>query len=59
MPANVKRWRDRQMAFSLRAAGILEAGGRFRRVNGHLCLAKLRAELERVTADDVGTAPCT
>jgi len=34
-------------------AGMIEARGQFRRVNGHLHLAKLVAELERVTARTV------
>jgi transposase-like protein len=43
---NVKRWRDGQMALRWCAAGMLEAGHQFRRVNGHLHLPKLRAALE-------------
>ncbi len=50
---NVKRWRDGQMALRWCAAGMVEAAGQFRRVNGHLHLAKLAAELERVTAENV------
>ncbi len=50
---NVKRWRDGQMALRWCAAGMVEARGQFRRVNGHLHLAKLAAELERVTAETV------
>ena len=47
---NVKRWRDGTMALRWCAAGMLEAGHQFRRVNGHLHLPKLRAALEaRVT----------
>jgi transposase-like protein len=52
---NVKRWRDGQMALRWCAAGMVEAAGQFRRVNGHLHLAKLRAALERVTAENVVT----
>jgi putative transposase len=44
--ANVKRWRDGQMALRWCAAGMVEAGKQFRRVNGHLHLAKLRASLD-------------
>ena len=44
--ANVKRWRDGQMALRWCAAGMVEAGKQFRRVNGHLHLAKLRAALD-------------
>src|SRR3954465_13023454 len=47
--ANVKRWRDGQMALRWCAAGIVEAGKQFRRVNGHLHLRSLRDTLEKVT----------
>ena len=50
---NVKRWRDGQMALRWCAAGMAEARGQFRRVNGHLHLARLAAELDRVTAENV------
>jgi len=43
---NVKRWRDGTMALRWCAAGMLEAGRQFRRINGHLHLPKLRAALE-------------
>jgi putative transposase len=43
---NVKNWRDGTMALRWCAAGMLEAGHQFRRVNGHLHLPKLRAALE-------------
>jgi transposase-like protein len=43
---NVKRWRDGTMALRWCAAGMLEAGHQFRRVNGHLHLPRLRAALE-------------
>jgi putative transposase len=36
--SNVKRWRDGQMALRWCAAGMVEAGKQFRRVNGHLHL---------------------
>jgi putative transposase len=52
--ANVKRWRDGQMALRWCAAGMAEAGTQFRRVNGHMHLRALRAALERHTADAVG-----
>ena len=45
--ANVKRWRDGQMALRWCAAGMTEAGKQFRRVNGHLHLKTLRSALER------------
>jgi putative transposase len=51
--ANVKRWRDGQMALRWCAAGMVEAGKQFRRVNGHLHLPALRAALERAVAKDV------
>src|SRR5207253_11464770 len=43
---NVKNWKDGQMALRWAAAGMLEAGKQFRRVNGHLHLPALRAALE-------------
>jgi hypothetical protein len=46
---NVKRWRDGQMALRWCAAGMVEAGKQFRRVNGHLHLRSLRDTLHRVT----------
>lgn len=52
---NVKRWRDGTMALRWCAAGMVEAGTQFRRVNGHLHLKTLRAALERhVAAQNVG-----
>jgi putative transposase len=50
---NVKRWRDGQMALRWCAAGMVEAGKQFRRVNGHLHLSALRAALEREVTKDV------
>lgn len=44
---NVKRWRDSRMALRWCAAGLVEAGTKFRRVNGHLHLPALRAALDR------------
>src|SRR5207247_8820322 len=41
---NVKRWRDGTMALRWCAAGMLEAGHQFRRVNGH---PHLRSEKRR------------
>jgi putative transposase len=43
---NVKNWRDGRMALRWAAAGMIEAGKQFRRVNGHLHLPALRAALE-------------
>jgi putative transposase len=51
---NVKRWRDGQMALRWCAAGMVEAGKQFRRVNGHLHLPALRTALEREAAKHVG-----
>ncbi len=42
---NVQRWRDGTMALRWCAAGMIEAGKQFRRVNGHLHLPRLRAAL--------------
>lgn len=53
--ANVKRWRDGQMALRWCAAGMIEAGKQFRRVNGHLHLPTLRAALQREIAEPVGS----
>jgi putative transposase len=52
--ANVKRWRDGQMALRWCAAGMIEAAKQFRRVNGHLHLPTLRAALQREIAEPVG-----
>ena len=43
--SNVKRWQDGTMALRWCAAGMREAAKQFRRVNGHLHLAALRAAL--------------
>jgi transposase-like protein len=51
--ANVKRWRDGQMALRWCAAGMLEAKKQFRRVNGHLHLKTLRVALEAHVAAGV------
>jgi putative transposase len=51
---NVKHWQDGQMALRWCAAGMVEAGKQFRRVNGHLHLRALRTALERhVAAENV------
>jgi putative transposase len=54
--ANVKRSRDGQMALRWCAAGMVEAGKQFRRVNGHMHLRSLRDTLEKVTATVDSTA---
>jgi putative transposase len=53
---NVKRWRDGTMALRWCAAGMIEAGKQFRRVNGHLHLPKLRAALVACFTENVSTA---
>jgi len=53
---NVKRWRDGTMALRWCAAGMVEAGHQFRRVNGHLHLPKLRAALEEHFSASVSAA---
>ncbi len=53
---NIKRWRDEHMALRWCAAGMVEAGKQFRRVNGHLHLPALRAALERETTSRVTPA---
>jgi putative transposase len=53
---NVKRWRDGTMALRWCAAGMLEAGHQFRRVNGHMHLPRLRAALNRHFAENVSGA---
>lgn len=52
--SNVKRWRDGKMALRWCAAGMVEASGQFRRINGHLHLPALRAALEAEAAANVG-----
>jgi putative transposase len=53
---NVKRWRDGQMALRWCAAGMIEAGRQFRRVNGHLHLPRLRAALDASFTENVSPA---
>ena len=55
---NVKRWRDGQMALRWCAAGMIEASGQFRRVNGHLHLPALRTALERHVATRTVGSDC-
>jgi putative transposase len=50
----VKRWRDGQTALRWCAAGMIEASGQFRRVNGHLHLPALRRALDAHVAKNVG-----
>jgi transposase-like protein len=52
---NVKRWRDGTMALRWCAAGMIEAGKQFRRVNGHLHLPELRAALDACFTANVST----
>ncbi len=52
---NVKNWQNGNMALRWCAAGMIEAGKQFRRVNGHLHLPALRIALnEHVAAQTVG-----
>ena len=57
MPATPERWQDGTMALRWCAAGMVEAGKQFRRVNGYLHLPALRAALEAEVAHTV-TGPC-
>jgi transposase-like protein len=54
----VKRWRDGQMAMRWCAAGMVEAGRQFRRVNGHLHLPALRVALARHVGTETVTDTC-
>ena len=56
-PSNVTRWRDAQMALRWCAAGMIEAGKQFRRVNGHLHLPALRAAMDREVATTQNVGP--
>ncbi|CAN5702317.1 hypothetical protein BH18ACT7_BH18ACT7_23020 [soil metagenome] len=52
---NVKNWQTGNMALRWCAAGMVEAGKQFRRVNGHLHLPALRIALDRhVATETVG-----
>lgn len=54
---NVKNWQSGTMALRWYAAGMIEAGKQFRRVNGHLHLPALRAALDaHVATETVGAA---
>jgi putative transposase len=54
---NVKHWQNGNMALRWCAAGMIEARGQFRGVNGHLHLPALRAALDaHVAATTVGAA---
>jgi transposase-like protein len=52
--ANVKRWRDGEMALRWAAAGMESARHQFRRIKGYRQLPQLAAALKAVTADDAG-----
>ncbi len=55
--ANVKNWQNGAMALRWCAAGMIEAHGQFRRVNGHLHRPALRAALDaHVATETVGAA---
>ena len=49
--ANVKRWRDGEMALRWAAAGMEAARNQFRRVKGYRQLPQLATKLEAATAD--------
>ena len=49
---NVKNWQNGNMALRWCAAGMIEARGQFRRVNGHLHLPALRATLDAHAASE-------
>ena len=54
--SNVKNWQNGTMALRWCAAGMIEAGKQFRRVNGHLHLPALRTALDaHVAAQTLGT----
>jgi putative transposase len=53
MPATPEHWQDGTMALRWCAAGMVEAGKQFRRVNGYLHLPALRAALEAEAATTV------
>ena len=53
--ANVKRWRDEEMALRWAAAGMICAQGQFRRVKGCRQLPELARRLEHVTTDQMGS----
>jgi putative transposase len=48
---NVKNWQSGDMALRWCAAGLVEAGKQFRRVNGHMHLPVLRAALQQYVAE--------
>jgi putative transposase len=52
----VKNWQNGNMALRWCAAGLVEAGKQFRRVNGHMHLPALRIGLDQHVAEQtVGT----
>lgn len=57
-PPTPVNWRDRQMALRWCAAGMVEAGKQFRRVNGFMHLPKLRVALERHGATHNTASTC-
>ena len=56
---NVKRWRDGQMALRWCAAGMVEAGKQFRRVNGHLHLPIAARQRSNAGRPNLSGQPCT
>ena len=55
--SNVKNWQSGNMALRWCAAGMIEAGTQFRRVNGHLHLPALRAGLDAHVAVQTVSTP--
>jgi len=53
---NVKNWQNSTMALRWCAAGMIEARGQFRRVNGHLHLPALRLALDAHVATQTVSA---
>jgi putative transposase len=54
--SNVKNWQNGNMALRWCAAGMIEARGQFRRVNGHLHLPALRIALDAHAAGETVAA---
>jgi len=53
----VTNWQSGNMALRWCAAGMIEAKGQFRRVNGHLHLAALRAALDGMSPTRMSEPP--
>jgi hypothetical protein len=55
--ANVKRWRDGQMALRWCAAGMIEASKQFRRVNG-TCIYPRSEQLSNASSPNLSDPSC-